>query len=140
MVDAIALINGSDGDDVQMQKPKSATRVVGQVLGGALLLLSGVAIGRQHPASLRGSGLGFISEPCRWSLQPRQITRGKYRFASFPPLPLRLAVPPPRHSGCRKGQELGCACLQGTHRLLKKRFAQERSGRSHSECWGHSRG
>jgi len=45
-----------------MQKPKSATRVVGQVLGGALLLLSGVAIGRQHPASLRGSGLGFISE------------------------------------------------------------------------------
>jgi len=62
MVDAVALINGSDGDDVQMQKPKSATRVVGQVLGGALLLLSGVAIGRQHPASLRGSGLGFISE------------------------------------------------------------------------------
>jgi len=62
MVDAVALINGSDGDDVQMQKPKSATRVVGQVLGGALLLLSGVAIGSQHPASLRGSGLGFISE------------------------------------------------------------------------------
>lgn len=65
MVQAMALLNNSDSDVFAAKgaKPISAKRVVGQVLGGVVLLLSGVAIGRQQQASsLRGSGLSLIGE------------------------------------------------------------------------------
>lgn len=72
MVQAVALLNNSDSDIVQ-REPRSAKRVVGHVLGGVVLLLSGVAIGRQHASSLRGSSLGLIGEDIR--------TRAEYETA-----------------------------------------------------------
>lgn len=63
MVQAVALLENSDSDIVHVPKSRSARRMVGQVLGGVVLLLSGVAIGRQHPpASLRGTTLSLIGE------------------------------------------------------------------------------